>query len=88
MKYITNSFSPKMISNIHNIHLTTQETTIEEIIENKNDCISAVGHHTIADKLGIPRNRMSIILEKGDELYIAQINPHTNVWSCMKIIAS
>lgn len=44
----------------------------EEVEIEKEDCISAVGHYNIAEHLGIPRNRMSIMLEKGDIAYVVR----------------
>lgn len=38
----------------------------------KEECISAVGHYNIAEHLGVPRNRMSIQLEKGDIAYLVE----------------
>lgn len=73
MKYIVNGFSPKMLSKRLNGHLfKIVDITRQEFEDNKKDCVSAVGHHALAEALGIPRNRFNIQVEKGDTLYIVQ----------------
>lgn len=88
-KYIANSFTTKMIKSNQKIHLTTSQVTTEEVIAHKEECISAVGHRNIADALGVQTNRMSIILEKGDILYVVRNNTKDySKLDCMKIVAS
>ena len=81
MKYISNAFSIQMIANIImkggvDIHFT-EISDLKEIKE--AEIISAVGHPdtaaVISDLLGkeVPANRISISLEKGDVLYVAQL---------------
>ena len=81
MNYISNSFSIQMIANIImeggvDIHFE-EVADLEEIKE--AETISAVGHPdtaaVISDLLGkeVPANRISISLEKGDVLYVAQL---------------
>lgn len=73
-KYIANAFSLQMVE-IGKM-ISTQAVLPEEIPE---DVISVVGHadtaRVISGILGrdIPTNRVSIKIEKGDELYVAQI---------------
>ena len=81
MNYISNAFSIQMIPNFViewgiNIHFE-EVADLEEIKE--AEIISAVGHPdtaaVISDLLGkeVPANRISISLEKGDVLYVAQL---------------
>lgn len=73
MKYICNGFSPKMLRHKGKSHLVKfTNITRREFMQNKKDCVSAVGHHVIAEELGIPRNRFNICLDGGDTLYIVQ----------------
>lgn len=73
-KYIANAFSLQMVEAGSTI--STKAVLPEEIPE---DVISVVGHadtaRVISGILGrdIPTNRVSIKIEKGDELYVAQI---------------
>ena len=81
MTYITNAFSIQMIANIimkGGVSVIFEEIfDLEEIKE--AETISAVGHPdtaaVISDLLGkeVPANRISISLEKGDVLYVAQL---------------
>ena len=81
MKYISNAFSIQMIANIimkGGVSVIFEEIfDLEEIKE--AETISAVGHPdtaaVISDLLGkeVPANRISISLEKGDVLYVAQL---------------
>ena len=81
MTYITNAFSIQMVTNLVmeggvDIHFE-EVSDLEEIKE--AETISAVGHPdtaaVISDLLGkeVPANRISISLEKGDVLYVAQL---------------
>ena len=81
MNYISNAFSIQMIANIimkGGVSVIFEEIfDLEEIKE--AETISAVGHPdtaaVISDLLGkeVPANRISISLEKGDVLYVAQL---------------
>ena len=71
MKYISNGFSPKMLNPKMEFNFTMEETTFDEIQENKNELISSIGHDTIAEHLKMEKNRMNIQLEIGDTLYLA-----------------
>ena len=81
MTYITNAFSIQMVTNLVmeggvDIHFE-EVSDLEEIKE--AETISAVGHPdtaaVISDLLGkeVLPNRISISLEKGDVLYVAQL---------------
>lgn len=76
MKYISNALSPKMLNPYKQLNFTMQETTYDEIQENKNELISSIGHANIAEHLNIEKNRINIQLEDGDTLYLAY--PITN----------
>lgn len=72
MKYIINGFSPKMLKKNSDAQIKVEPIFEQEFKQEKEECISAVGHYNIAEYLGIPRNRMSIILEKGDIAYLVE----------------
>ena len=69
MRYISNAFSPKMITEncLMSVELLDANTFFNEI----RDCYSIVGHHKIASYLGVQYNRQSITLNEGDVLYVA-----------------
>lgn len=69
-KYLTNAYSPKMLKTTDSHKLIIKTINEKELMKNKDDCITVIGHHNLAEKLGVPRNRYNIQLEKGDELYI------------------
>lgn len=71
MKYVSNAFSLAMLNG--NCNLSVEEIS-EEVFDNiKDDCISCVGHEDTANILGVVFNRASITLEKGDVLFVAQL---------------
>ena len=71
MKYVSNAFSLGMLKG--NCNLSVEEIS-EEVFDNvKDDCISCVGHEDTANILGVVFNRASITLEKGDVLFVAQL---------------
>lgn len=72
MKYIINAFTPKMLKNNANLNISVEPSSELEILKNKDNCISAIDHYNIAEHLGIEKNRMSIILEKGDIAYLVE----------------
>lgn len=82
MKYLSNSFSVQMIKmNPDNEEIVKfKEVSLEEIKNAlKGDFISAVGHMDTANiltelfEIPVNQNRISIILNKGDILYVAQL---------------
>ena len=81
MKYISNAFSIQMITGLlMEGGVNVSFTEISNLAEIKEaETVSAVGHPdtaaVISDLLGkeVPANRISINLEKGDILYVAQI---------------
>lgn len=80
-KYIANAFSLQMITDL--IKEGGVNVSFEEVLDlneiKETETISAVGHPdtaaVISNLLGkeVPANRISINLQKGDVLYVAQI---------------
>ena len=66
-KLISNAFSLQMIKNF------PSEICIEEVQDFPSDAESVVGHADTAAVLGVKMNRVNVQIEKGDELYVAQI---------------
>jgi len=67
-KYLANAFSLQMLGEIEMVNLN-----IVKVDTFPADCVSAVGHQDTATVLGVPMNRINVKLEKGDELYVAQL---------------
>ena len=70
MKYISNGFSPKMLNPKKELNFVIELSSYDEIRENRNDLISSIGHQNIADHLQIEKNRINILLDEGDTLYL------------------
>ncbi|AWX31771.1 DUF1874 domain-containing protein [Methanosphaera sp. BMS] len=70
MKYISNGFSPKMLNPKKELNFVIELSSYDEIQENRNDLISSIGHQNIADHLQIEKNRINILLDEGDTLYL------------------
>lgn len=69
-KYIGNAFSLQMLKNFP-CSVNISECTKEEALAADN--ISVVGHQDTANVLGVAFNRVSLTLNEGDILYVAQI---------------
>ena len=70
MIYIGNSFSLQMIGDSkYDLHV--EEVSRDEVPF--KTAVSAVGHQDTANVLGVEFNRISLTLEHGDVLYVAQI---------------
>lgn len=67
--YIGNAFSLQMLTAFP-CQVTITEVTKADI---PADAVSVVGHADTANILGVAFNRVSVKLEKGDILYVAQI---------------
>lgn len=67
--FLANAFSMQML---HDFPATV---TFEEISKNEipSDVVSAVGHKDTAAVLGVECNRVNVALNKGDVLFIAQL---------------
>lgn len=72
MKYITNSFSCQMIRD-PNCLVAIHELDLHEFQRLSDGVLSVVGHKDLANIIGVKYNRESIILNKGDTLYVAQV---------------
>ena len=72
MKYISNAFSAKMLNPYTNPSFNITMSTYEEIQEEKEELISAIGHQNITEHIGIEKNRINIQLETDDILYLVQ----------------
>ena len=70
MKYISNGLSPKMLNPKKELNFVIELSSYDEIRENRNDLISSIGHQNIADHLQIEKNRINILLDEGDMLYL------------------
>lgn len=64
---LANAFSLQMVKDF------PAQICVEEVSDYPIDCISAVGHQDTANVLGVECNRVSIALDKGDKLYVAQL---------------
>ena len=71
MKYVSNAFSLGMLK--EDCNLTVTEIPEDAFNGIKENCISCVGHEDTANILGVVFNRASITLEKGDVLFVAQL---------------
>ena len=70
MKYISNAFSTKMLNPKTNPTISMMLSTYEEIVKEKNELISSIGHQNIADHVKMEKNRINIQLEQNDILYL------------------
>ena len=66
--YLTNAFSLQMVADAMPCSVKMEE--VEALPEGLT---SAIGHQDTANVLGVPMNRISIKLAKGDIVYIAQL---------------
>ncbi|RAP53773.1 MAG: hypothetical protein BZ138_00020 [Methanosphaera sp. rholeuAM270] len=73
MKYVSNGFSPKMLNPNKELEITIENTTYEEIQEERMELISSIGHDSIAEHLKMDKNRINIQLEEDDLLYLVQM---------------
>lgn len=71
-KYVSNAFSLQMLASPHTF-ISVDEISEEEFKREAADAISAVGHPDTAAVLGVAFNRVSLKLNRGDELYVAQL---------------
>lgn len=65
--YISNAFSLQMVAE------SNYFLRVEEVSSLPKDGISVIGHADTAKVLGLPFNRVSLKLEFGDIIYIAQL---------------
>lgn len=69
-KYISNAFSLQMLGASNSGTISYEEV---ERPDNLSEYVSVVGHTDTAKVLGVAFNRVSLTLEKGDELLVAQL---------------
>lgn len=70
MKYLSNAFSLQMLSFVDEVTIKVKEV---EKPTSFSDYQSVIGHQDTANVLGVPMNRISVSLQKGDELLVAQL---------------
>lgn len=70
MKYIGNAFSIQMLKTFP-VSIDIEEVNASEALASYNT--SVVGHQDTANVLGVPCNRVSVTLNEGDILYVAQV---------------
>lgn len=73
MRYISNAFSLQMLDTSKDVSVHVAPISEGEFNKVKADATSAVGYPDTAAVLGVPFNRMSLKLAKGDELFVAQL---------------
>lgn len=65
--FLANAFSLQMLNELPaNVHIT-------EVSELPEGLTSAVGHQDTANVLGVEMNRVNISLERGDTIFVAQL---------------
>ena len=69
-KYIANAFSLQMLSELP-ASIKVEKCTEEEALSKENT--SVVGHPDTARVLGVAFNRVSVKVNKGDVVYVAQV---------------
>ena len=69
MRYVSNAFSLQMVAPNDLKHVRFKPIYPPEV----EGLTSIVGHADIAAVLGVPMNRASVMLERGDSLYVAQL---------------
>ena len=72
-KYISNAFSLQMLDTSKEVKVNITPISEGEFNGAKATAVSAVGHPDTAAVFGVPFNRMSLKLEQGDELFVAQL---------------
>lgn len=72
MRYLANAFSLQMLGTMAHPYIEV-ETIPALSAEDKAECVSVVGHPDTARVLGVEFNRVSLILQKGDVLFVAQL---------------
>ena len=71
-KYICNAFSLQMV-NVDDYDMKVRTISEEEFNNIKSVTPSAVGHADTANVLGVAMNRVSVTLDKGDKIVVAQL---------------
>ena len=71
-KYVCNAFSLQMV-NVDDYDMKVRTISEEEFNNIKSVTPSAVGHADTANVLGVAMNRVSVTLDKGDKIVVAQL---------------
>ena len=71
-KYVCNAFSLQMVS-VEDYDMKVRAISEEEFNNIKSVTPSAVGHADTANVLGVAMNRVSVTLDKGDKIVVAQL---------------
>ena len=69
MKYITNAFNTKMITNKKHL-IKVEPCSYSEIMQNKREAVNAIGHRKLAKLFHLKPHRIQIQLTKGDIAYV------------------
>ena len=69
-KFLANAFSLQMLKNFP-CEIKVSEIAFEDV--KLSTLTSAVGHQDTANVLGVECNRINVSLEKGDTLFVAQL---------------
>lgn len=72
-KYLSNAFSLQMLPEIKAGEVVDVKVSETTEIEAKDGTVSIIGHADTAAVLGVPYNRVSVKLNHGDVLYVAQL---------------
>lgn len=70
MKYLSNAFSLQMLSFVDEVTIKVKEVEKPASFDGYH---SVVGHQDTANVLSVPMNRVSVSLQRGDELLVAQL---------------
>lgn len=70
MKYIANAFSLQMLGSMESAHIDVEKLTEAPEMA---DCVSVVGHPDTARVLGVEYHRVSLILQRGDVVFVSQL---------------
>jgi hypothetical protein len=65
--FLANAFSMQMLKRF------PCSVSIEQVDRLPGGLTSAIGHQDTANVLGVPMNRINVTLEKGDIMYVAQL---------------
>lgn len=75
MKYVNNAFSLKMLQKDSTIDMTIIDE--EEFKTESKDAFSVIGHEDTAKMFDLPLNRQTLHLQKGDVLFVCELNNDT-----------
>lgn len=79
MAYLLNAFSLQMLREF------PASVDFEEVEKLPAGLESAIGHQDTANVLGVPMNRVNVVLHKGDTAYVAQLQGGRLPEGCIKL---